>query len=276
LGSFIGFAGDPSYGANYLATRGVDWRNAGFAHHGYESKAGIENAISLMQKNTSLPATLATEFFPGDTEGQGYNSMYESKFNGWMQFQWLGADDEDLHDFRSKINAVGSVWTPDDPSATWPARGTLDMPPDGSVVGIFSRDNEMFLSASPTNGTNLKADLVSYTGTQHDQFTLEHVNERFVSLKASNGFYVSTTGESDTLTANEVTVGLTEMFEFLRLSNGDVGLRAFGGGGHLINRNSNVNFFYPNGDSGSGLSTDQKNIQLSIRASGDNICLRTC
>jgi hypothetical protein len=81
-----------------------------------------------------------------------------------------------------------------------------------------------------------------------------------VSLKASNGFYVSTTGESDTLTANEVTVGLTEMFEFLRLSNGDVGLRAFGGGGHLINRNSNVNFFYPNGDSGSGLSTDQKNI----------------
>ena len=28
--------------------------------------------------------------------GQGYNSMYESHLNGWMQFQWLGAEDAEL------------------------------------------------------------------------------------------------------------------------------------------------------------------------------------
>ena len=37
LGSFMGFAGDPRFGANYLSAGGVDWGNAGFAHHGYES-----------------------------------------------------------------------------------------------------------------------------------------------------------------------------------------------------------------------------------------------
>ena len=154
LGSFMGFAGDPRYGADYLAAGGVDWSNAGFAHHGYESKAGIENAITLMQANTSYPATLSTEFWPGDTPspalgGQEYNSVYESYHNGWMQFQWLGADDEILHDFRSKITSAGTTWTPDHPDATWPALGTLDIPAFGTTVGIYSRDSQKFLTHSP-------------------------------------------------------------------------------------------------------------------------------
>ena len=41
----MGFAGDPTFGAEYLVAQGVSWDNAGFAHHGYESKAGIENAL---------------------------------------------------------------------------------------------------------------------------------------------------------------------------------------------------------------------------------------
>ena len=250
LGSFQGFAGDPRYGANYLSTRGVDWSNAGFAHHGYESLVGIENAISLMQSSTSYPPLLATEFWPGDTVGQAYNSMYESHFNGWMQFQWLGADDDDLHDFRSKINAAGTIWTPDVATANWPARGTLDIPPSGSVVGIYSRDNQMFLSADPANGNNLKADRANYSGTQHDAFTIERIDERFVSLRAANGLYVSTAGEGDSLTAFKATVGETEKFEWLRLPNGDVALRAYGGGGHLIQRDANSDLLFPNGDNG--------------------------
>ena len=185
LGSFMGFVGDPRYGADYLSTRGVDWSNAGFAHHGYESKVGIENAINLGQSGTQYPALLNTEFWPGDTEGQGYNSMYESHHNGWMQFQWLGADNEKLHDFRSKIDAAGTVWTPDDPNSTWPARGTLDIPPDGSVVGFYSRDNQMFLSADPANSYNLTADVANYTGIGNEAFTIERIGRPLRKFESS-------------------------------------------------------------------------------------------
>jgi hypothetical protein len=46
--------------------------------------------------------------------------MYESHFNGWMQFQWLGASNADLLDFKSKITAAGTVWTPDLATCNWP------------------------------------------------------------------------------------------------------------------------------------------------------------
>ncbi len=181
----MGFAGDPRYGADYLAAKGVDWNNAGFAHHGYESYEGIDQAIGLMESSANYPALLATEFWPGDTVAQGYNNLYERHFNGWMQFQWLGAEDQDLHDFRSQIDAAGTVWTPDDPNAIWPARGTLDMPTDGTVVGLFSRDNQMFLSANPASAGVVKADLASYSGTQHDAFTIERTRRSIRKLASS-------------------------------------------------------------------------------------------
>ncbi len=261
LGSFMGFAGDPRYGANYLAAGGVDWSNAGFAHHGYESKAGIENAISLMQANTSYPATLSTEFWPGDTPsptsgGQEYNSMYESYHNGWMQFQWLGADDEDLHDFRSKITSAGTTWTPDHPAATWPALGTPDIPALGTTVGIYSRDNQSFLSANPSAGSVLKADVTNYTGTQNDAFTIEPIDDRFLRLKAANGLYVSTSSEGDALAAQTSNPGAAEKFEWLRHPNGDISLRAFGGGGHLVEYDSSSGSFFPSGDNGRDSATN--------------------
>ena len=88
-GLIYGFAGDPTFGINLLEANGVTWDNWP-AHHGYESKAGIESTIASVQSGPNGPALLNTEFWPGDTEGQGYNSMYESHLNGWMQFQWLG------------------------------------------------------------------------------------------------------------------------------------------------------------------------------------------
>jgi hypothetical protein len=249
LGSFMGFAGDPRYGANYLAAQGVSWSNAGFAHHGYESLASIERAISLMKTSTVYPALLCTEFWPGDTAGHGYNSMYESHFNGWMQFQWLGAANADLLDFKSKITAAGTVWTPDQAACNWPARGTLNLPPDGSTVGLFSRGTGRFLSASPANGGDLKADLAGYSGAQHDAFIIERVGPRRVRLKADDGQCVRTSGPTDSLTVGPATGSTAEQFEWFSLSDGDFALRAYGGGGHLVTVNAATGHLHPNADS---------------------------
>ena len=237
LCSFMGFAGDARWGANYLASNGVSWSNAGFAYHGYESKVGIEANISYMKSSTSYPATLCTEFGINETFDQGYNSMFESHFNGWMQFQWLGADDWDLLDFKSKIDGAGTVWTPDDPSCTWPAKGTLDIPTDASTIGIFSRGNLLYLTADPANGNDVVAEAEDYTAAGTNAFIIEHAGPRLVSFQADNGNYIKTTGESDSLTANSSTAGNTEKYEWIRLPNDDVVLRAYGGGGHLVNNN---------------------------------------
>lgn len=256
LGSFMGFVGDARYGADYLASQGVSWSNAGFAYHGYESLAGIEGAISLMKKSTSYPALLCTEFWPGDTEGQGYNSMFESHFNGWMQFQWLGANNSDLFIFKGKINTAGTIWTPDATACNWPAKGVLNIPPSGSNVGIFSRGDGKFLSANPAKGNDLNADLANYTATQNDAFIIESAGKRLVSLKAANGLYVRTTGATDSLTAQWSSVSKTEKFEWLRLANGDFALRAYGGGGHLIKINAADGNLYPSVDNGSDATTN--------------------
>lgn len=249
LGSFMGFAGDPRYGANYLKARGVSWANAGFAHHGYESLAGIEHAISLMKASTAYPALLCTEFWPGDTVGQGYNSMYESHFNGWMQFQWLGAKSSDLLDFKSKITGAGTVWTPDDPSCQWPTLGALNLPLDGARVGLFSRGAGKFLSAISANGSDAKADRHGFTATDEDTFFIERVRDRRVRLKTSAGQYLQTMGITDSLTASAVANNPRDQFEWLSLPNGDFALRAMGGGGHLVAVNSATGLLYPNADS---------------------------
>ena len=135
---------------------------------GYESKEGIEQAISLMQSSTKYPALLCTEFWPGDTTGQEYNNMYESHFNGWMQFMWLGANDYDLTEaadgVQTKIEKAGTIWTPDDATCNWPAKGSPDIPASDSPVGIFSRAAGLFLSADSVNRFHIKADREEYAG----------------------------------------------------------------------------------------------------------------
>jgi hypothetical protein len=248
LGSFMGFAGDPRYGANYLKARGVSWSNAGFAHHGYESLAGIEQAISRMKTSTEYPALLCTEFWPGDTVGQGYNSMYESHFNGWMQFQWLGAKSSDLLDFKSRITGAGTVWTPDDTNCSWPALGAVNLPPEGVRVGVFSRGVGRFLSVSPANGGDARADRHDFTATGEDTFLIERVGDRRVRLKTSAGQYLRTVGPADSLTASTAAASPRDQFEWLSLTDGDFALRAYGGGGHLVAVTSSTGLLYPNVD----------------------------
>jgi hypothetical protein len=222
LCTFMGFVGDndidseydPRNRANYLKENGVDWSNAGIAYHGYESKIGIETAVSLIQSSTDYPVLLCTEFWPGDTSGQEYNNMYESHFNGWMQFMWLGADDHDLTEindgFRTKITKAGTVWTPDSPACIWPATGSPQLPFDGASIGIFSRGAQGYLRAN-TQGEVL-ADLSHYTGSQNDRFIIEQVGGNRVRLKTENGLYLSASAEDSELTASSPRQGPLNCF----------------------------------------------------------------
>ncbi len=240
LFSYMGFRneGAASDAVKYVKTKGVDWSNAGVAWHGYETLEGIEKCLDLFKTNPSYPVTLCTEFWPGDTvpdpkiEGdESYNAAFESQQTGWMQFQWLAGNDDELPGLAYRLERAGVVWTPDSATCVWPVNASPAIPAHGSAIGIFDRGQGKFVSA---NG-NLKADLPNYTGNQNDKFIIEHTGSGLVSFKASNGLYVSTTCESDALTPVSSTVGINEQFQWLELPNGNVVLRAYGGGGHLIN-----------------------------------------
>ena len=116
-----------------------------------------------MQSSPKYPALLCTEFGPQETEFQGYNSMYESHFNGWMQFQWLGADNFDLYGaeygFKTRIIKAGTIWTPDVATCAWPVTGSPSIPAHGSSVGIYDRGTAGFIRINGNN--DLTADLAT-------------------------------------------------------------------------------------------------------------------
>ena len=251
LGSFMGFAGDPTFGAEYLAAAGVTWDNAGFAHHGYESRAGIENAISIMQSSEDFPPLLATEFWPGDTEGQGYNNMYERLLNGWMQFQWLGADDEDLHLFRSKIHVAGTIWTPDSTVARWPALGSPEVPDDGNVVGLYQREVGRFVRVAGESGNRLVADLDAFSGSPaSDAFVVERLPDRLFRLRGLGTGWVRSSGESGALAADGGSAAEATIFEWIQVPNGDHVIRARDAGGRLLRLRAGSNWIFPDADDG--------------------------
>ena len=239
LFSYMGFRneGAASDAVKYVRAKGVDWSNAGVAWHGYETLQGIEKCLRLFQTSSSYPATLCTEFWPGDTvpdptiEGdESYNAAFESHQTGWMQFQWLGANDDELPGLAFRLQQAGVVWTPDLATCSWPVNASPTIPAAGSAVGIFDRGRGKFVSARG----DLRADLATYTGDREDRFIIEHTGPNRVSFKAPNGLYVSTACESDALTPVSATAGIHEQFQWLELPNGDVVLREYGGGGHLI------------------------------------------
>ena len=239
LFSFMGFRNEGAArdAVKYVEAKGVDWRNAGVAWHGYETLEGIEKCLRLFQTSPSYPATLCTEFWPGDTipdpaiEGdESYNATFESLQTGWTQFQWLAGNEDELPGLAYRLDQAGVVWTPDLASCTWPVKASPSMPADGSAVGIFDRGRGKFVRAP----ADLRADLPTYTGDQDDRFIIEHTGPGRVSFKAANGLYVSTAGETDALTPVSATVGIHEQFHWMERPNGDVVLRAYGGGGHLV------------------------------------------
>ena len=240
LFSFMGFRneGAASDAVKYVKNKGVDWSNAGVAWHGYETLEGIEKCLNLFKSNPSYPVTLCTEFWPGDTVpdpkikgDESYNATFESQQTGWMQFQWLAGNNDELPGLAYRLEKAGVVWSPDSEVCSWPVNPSPAIPAHGSAIGIFDRGRGKFVSA---NG-NLRANLSTFTGNQNDKFIIEHTGPGLVSFKAPNGLYVSTSCETDALTPVSNTVGIHEQFQWLELPNGNVVLRAYGGGGHLIN-----------------------------------------
>jgi hypothetical protein len=243
LFSYMGFnnGGAAINAVNYLEAQGVDWGYAGVAWHGYTSIGAIEDATNAFKASLAYPATLCTEFWPGDTvpesaQDESFNGTFETHYTGWMQFQYLAANDDEMPGFAYKIEQGGVVWTPDVASCDWPTLGSPVIPANGSTVGIFDRGEGKFVGLLSNN--DLTANLSNYTGNQNDEFTIAHSGDGLVSFQAANGLYVSSSGETDALTANSSTVGSTEKFEWFELPNGDVVLRAYGSGGHLINSKS--------------------------------------
>ena len=252
LGSFMGFAGDPTFGINFLEASGVSWDNCGLAHHGYESKAGIESTIESVQSSPNKPALLNTEFWPGDTEGQGYNSMYESHLNGWMQFQWLGAEDAELDLFRAKITQAGTIWTPDASEAVWPAKGSPDFPTEGEEFGLYQRGAQRFVRVSPTNFSELAADLPLYTGgATNGGFFFEPLDGPYGRLRLSGNAYVEVEDEGISLRVGTADPQQAAVFEWIQRPNGDVILRSVGRSGHLVRWQPGTNRLYADGDDGS-------------------------
>ncbi len=238
--SYMGFRyeGAVADAVKHLTDNGVDWGNAAVAWHGYETRQGIEACLDLFERTPDFPATLCTEFWPGDTvadptveDDESYNAAFESHHVGWLQFQWLAANDAELPGLAYRLERAGVVWTPDDPACRWPASGSPTIPEDGSEIAIFDRGRQRFV-ASPGGG-DLTATLERYTGGDDDRFTLEQVTPGIVAFKASNGKYVSTCCETDALTPVGTTIGPDEMFRWIELPDGDVVLRSMSDG-HLV------------------------------------------
>ena len=241
LFSYMGFRyeGAVADAIRNVTARGVDWNNAAVAWHGYETRQGIEACLDLIRRTPGFPATICTEFWPGDTvpdpsieDDESYNAAFEAHHTGWLQFQWLAANDAELPGLAYRLDRAGVTWTPDHPDARWPASGSPDIPEDGAPVAIFDRGRERFVSAP--GGGDLTAVLERYTGDADDRFTLEHVGPGLVAFKASNGAYVSAACNTDALTPVATEVGPRETFRWIERPNGDVVLRSLGGGGHLV------------------------------------------
>ncbi|MEE2972819.1 MAG: carbohydrate-binding protein [Planctomycetota bacterium] len=239
--SYMGFRyeGAVADAVEHLTAGGVDWENAAVAWHGYETREGIEACLEMLRETPDFPASLCTEFWPGDTvpdpsiEGdESYNAAFEAHHTGWLQFQWLAANDAELPGLAYRLDRAGVVWTPDHPDCRWPASGSPKIPADGSPIALYDRGRNAFVSAP--GGGDLTATRERFTGDADDRFILEHVGSGLVALRASNDLYVSAACETDALTPVSTTIGPRETFRWIELPNGDVVLRAIGGGGHLV------------------------------------------
>ena len=217
-----------------------------------KAKAGIESTIASVQSGPNGPALLNTEFWPGDTEGQGYNSMYESHLNGWMQFQWLGAENAELNLFRAKITQAGTIWTPDAPEATWPAKGAAAFPNENEEFGLYQRGAERFVRISPTNFSELTADLPVYTGgATSGGFFFERLEGPYGRLRVLGNAYVEVEDESTSLTVGTGDPEQAAVFEWIQRPNGDVILRSVARSGHLVRWQPGTNRLYADADDGS-------------------------
>ena len=234
LGSFMSFFGGPEAiaGADGLKEQFPDiWNNAGFAFHAYWDLPGVEQTIDTFKSSTEYPALLNTEFWPGDTKN-GYNEAFETHNIGWMQFEWLNANDLDLDNVKNSLDEFGTVWRPETADATWPAIGTPTIP-FGEEIGLYSRGDQLFLNIDDAN--KLIASDDNFDGEGNDTFIVEDAgDDGYVALRAANGNFLSVSDFGMAMTATAETIGTNERLMWLELPSGDIALRPWAGSGHLI------------------------------------------
>lgn len=240
LGSFMSFFGGSQAisGADGLAEQFPDiWDNAGFAFHAYWDIAQVESTINAFETSTDYPALLSTEFYPGDTK-KGFNEIFETHHIGWTQFEWLGANDLELDRFKSYLDAYGTVWRPENPSATWPASGSPNIPFNQNI-GIYSRADEAFLSID--EALRVLANDRNYDGVGNDSFeVIDAGDDGYVALRATNGQYLTVSDYGEPLVATAKKIGVNQKFQWLELPTGDIALRPWAGAAHLVGTMASV------------------------------------
>ena len=120
-------------------------------------------------------------------------------------------------------------WTPDHPECRWPASGSPKIPADGSVVAIFDRGRNAFVSAP--GGGDLRADRATFSTQADEQFTLRHVRPGVVAFQAKMGGTSRRRAHERRVDANLSHGGTTQSFEWIELPSGDVVLRSVGAEG---------------------------------------------
>ncbi|NMP16918.1 carbohydrate-binding protein [Thalassotalea sp. Y01] len=234
LGSFMSFYGgsEAIAGADSLKEQFPDiWDNAAFAFHAYWDLPGVESTIAAFKGSTDYPALVNTEFWPGDTKN-GYNEAFESHHIGWMQFEWLGANNLDLGHIKYSLDSFGTVWRPDSGVATWPSAGTPTVP-FGEEIGLYNRAGHAFLSVDESG--NLMVSDHSFDGEGQDTFVVVDAgDDGHIALKAANGKYLTVADFGTPMTATADEIGSTEKLKWLELPSGDIALRPWAGSGHLV------------------------------------------
>ena len=139
----------------------------------------------------------------------------------------LGAEDAELDLFRAKITQAGTLWTPDAPEAMWPAKGAAASPNENEEFGLYQRGAERFVRISPTNFSELTADLLVYTGgAASGGFFFERLEGPYGRLRVPGNAYVEVEDESTSLTVGTADPEQAAVFEWIQRPNGDVILRS--------------------------------------------------
>ncbi|WP_394175976.1 carbohydrate-binding protein [Thalassotalea litorea] len=234
LGSFMSFYGptEAIAGADSLKTQYPDiWDNAAFAFHAYWNLPDVETTIEAFKTSTDYPALINTEFWPGDTKN-GYNEAFENHHIGWMQFEWLGANDLDLGHIKYSLDSYGTVWWPESAATTWPASGSPEIP-IGEKVGFYSRVDGAYLTLDGDNKLTT-SNSHFHDGGGEAFIVVDAGDDGFIALRGSNGKYLSVSQFGKAASASASDIGVNEKFRWLQLPSGDVALRPWGGSGHLL------------------------------------------
>ncbi|MDG2017974.1 MAG: cellulase family glycosylhydrolase [Porticoccaceae bacterium] len=273
LGSFMSFFGGSQAikGADGLAEQFPDiWKNAGFAFHAYWNLPQVESTIEAFEASDDYPALLCTEFWPGDTKN-GYNEVFESHQIGWTQFEWLGANDLELDRIKNYMDTYGTAWRPDNPTTTWPASGTPNIPID-QKIGLYSRADKAFLGLDDND--RVVAGDRSYDGVGSDEFiVVDAGDDGHIALLADNGRYLSVSDYGQPLVATARKIGVNQKFKWLELPTGDIALRPWSGSGHLIGTipSADGDGFGLTGSMGAGIKRGGANTYRMVTSYTDSV-----